>query len=342
MEKILPVSAAEASALFEPLAHVPAMVLAVSGGPDSTALLYLAARWRAAQGRGPKLFAVTIDHGLRAESAAEAKVVGRLAKSLGVTHRILRWTGRKPKTGLQEAARDARYRLLAQAARRVKAPFIFTAHTRDDQAETVLFRLARGSGLIGLRGMMPDRHLGDGIHVMRLLLDIPKVRLIATVKAAGLAAVDDPSNRNPAFARTRLRGIMPLLAAEGLTPERVALLARRLARADEAIEGLVDAMEEGTDDGIVAQLFFWDEVGIRLLGRAIARNGDGTPVELAKLEALWAALRSGTRRRTLAGAMITADHRGIAVESAPPRRSASASKPLTTARRRRPAPAKSR
>ena len=128
-------------------------MLAVSGGPDSTALLVLAARWANQLKRAPKLLAVTIDHGLRPEAAREAAAVKRLAQSLKVSHRTLRWRGRKPRTGLQEAARQARYELLAQAATRAGFAHILTAHTLDDQAETVLFRLARGSGLFGLTGM---------------------------------------------------------------------------------------------------------------------------------------------------------------------------------------------
>jgi tRNA(Ile)-lysidine synthase len=116
-ERAAPVSAAEASALFAGLASAPALLLAVSGGPDSTARKVLAARWRAALKRGPQLLAVTIDHGLRAESAREARVVKQLAARLGIRHRTMRWTGDKPATGLQEAARAVRYRLLADAAR---------------------------------------------------------------------------------------------------------------------------------------------------------------------------------------------------------------------------------
>ena len=128
-------------------------MLAVSGGPDSTALMVLAARWRKALKGKPALLAVTVDHGLRAAAKREAAAVGRLARKLGIAHRTLRWTGVKPKSGLQEAARAARYRLLADAARKAKAAHILTAHTRDDQAETVLIRMSRGSGLSGLAAM---------------------------------------------------------------------------------------------------------------------------------------------------------------------------------------------
>ncbi len=144
---------AELGSLFSGLDRFSALILAVSGGPDSTALLVLAARWRAARAVGPTLIAVTIDHGLRAEAAAEAAAVAALAHSLDLAHRTLCWTGQKPKSGLQQAAREARYRLLADAAREAGAGAVLTAHTRDDQAETVLIRMMRGSGIAGLGAM---------------------------------------------------------------------------------------------------------------------------------------------------------------------------------------------
>src|SRR5437868_3120446 len=166
----VPISGAEAAALFADLASIPTLVLAVSGGPDSTALLWLAARWRARRKRGPDLIAVTIDHQLRVEAAAEAKTVKRLARDLGVTHRILKWTGPKPKAGLQEAARQARYRLLSDIAKKTGARHVLTAHTRDDQAETVLLRLARGSGLSGLAAMARENNIFD-VTLVRPFLD---------------------------------------------------------------------------------------------------------------------------------------------------------------------------
>jgi tRNA(Ile)-lysidine synthetase-like protein len=148
-----PVTDAEADALFADFAAEPVLVLAVSGGPDSTALMLLAARWRARRQAAPHLWAVTVDHGLRPQSLEEAAAVKRLAANLGIIHRTVRWQGAKPVTALQEKARAARYRLLRVAARTARARFVLTAHTLDDQAETVLFRLARGSGLAGLAGM---------------------------------------------------------------------------------------------------------------------------------------------------------------------------------------------
>jgi tRNA(Ile)-lysidine synthase len=338
-----PVSVSEGRSLFADLVSAPALVLAVSGGPDSTALLYLAARWRAARRTGPKLIAVTVDHGLRPESAAEARAVARLARELGVSHRTLRWRGPKPKTGLQQAARRARYDLLAQAAGRAGAHHVLTAHTADDQAETVLLRLLRGSGVSGLAAMarvspLPVSQGGtDDIVLVRPFLKIAKARLLATLHRARLDFAEDPSNRDPRFTRPRLRALMPTLAEEGLSAERLCLLADRVRRSEAAIEAMVIAaaprvIGTATKGPIAfdapALLRLPDEIVLRLVGRAIAQWGDEGPVELGKLEALCQDLfagrsrrgKAGVRRRTLAGAVVTRTGERVFVERAPPRR----------------------
>jgi tRNA(Ile)-lysidine synthase len=352
-DKIMPseksakvVSATEAKSIFSDLEKFPALVLAVSGGPDSTALMWLAARWRNALKAKPKLIAVTVDHGLRAESKAEAASVARLARKLGITHRSLRWTGKKPTTGLPQAARQARYRLLSGAARKVGAAHILTAHTLDDQAETVIIRLSRGSGVTGLGAMARMTALAANgesqLNLARPLLDIPKARLIATLRAAKIPFADDPSNRDPRFTRARLRRLMPQLAQEGIDARRLSLLAFRLKRADAAIEAAVDrAMTDlGADLGEPGPIVFETrgyarlpaEIALRLLGRAVAKVGSEGPVELGKLEALKAALDAAQKagnsrfRRSLAGALVTLAADKISVETAPPRRA----KSLTT------------
>jgi tRNA(Ile)-lysidine synthase len=343
-----PVSEMEAAALFAALSESPAVVLAVSGGPDSTALLWLAARWRDGQKSPPRLIAVTVDHGLRRESAREARAVKRLARTLEVEHRTLRWTGRKPQSAIQEAARAARYRLLGAAARAARARYVVTAHTLDDQAETVLFRLLRGSGVAGLRGMTPVAALPgttrrSELRLLRPLLTIPKSRLLATLAAADVAFADDPSNRDPRFARPRLRALMPQLAAEGLTAQRLAVLSRRIGRAEIALD---DALNKALmrfvpgpwpEKGPVAVEVpafagLAEEIALRLLGRLIEWTGNEGPVELGKLEALCASLESpvydallepgasGRFRRTLAGALITVSGGKLTVERAPSRR----------------------
>ena len=237
-----PISASEAKRLFADWKTAPALVLAVSGGPDSVALMWLAARWRRALARGPQLIAVTVDHGLRPEAAREARDVKRLAQSLDLPHRTLRWTGAKPKTGLPAAARAARYRLLAQAARQSRATHILTAHTRDDQAETLLMRLLRGSGIAGLAAMARETER-DGLRLARPFLDVSKSQLIATLEKAGIDFADDPTNRDVSFTRPRMREVMPALAAEGGDARSLARLASRLARANAAVEVLAEGAE---------------------------------------------------------------------------------------------------
>jgi tRNA(Ile)-lysidine synthase len=332
------VSVSEVTSLFSGLQSLPVLVLAVSGGPDSTALMVMAAQWRDSLEIKPKLVAVTVDHGLRKESKAEAVAVACLAKKLDIAHRTSRWTGRKPKTGLQEAARLTRYRLLGNAARRADATHILTAHTLDDQSETVLIRMSRGSGLSGLGAMQRISFVpqDEELFVVRPLLEIPKARLIATLHAAGISYADDPSNRDPRFTRARLRGLMHLLAEEGLDAAQLARLAHRLKRADVAIEKAVErAVTElfvelpGAPAIAIESRRFADlpaEVALRLLGRAVARVGDEGPVELGKLEALKTALDEAQNgpenrfRRTLAGAIVTLKDPQILVERAPSRR----------------------
>jgi tRNA(Ile)-lysidine synthase len=338
-------SATELNRLFGGLHHFSPLVLAVSGGPDSTALMVLAARWRG-RAKSPRLIAVTIDHGLRKASKREARMVEKLAAKLGIEHRTLQWTGHKPKTGLQEAARLARYRLLAKVGKEVKAGYVLTAHTLDDQAETVLFRMARGSGVRGLTGMysswpMPVEE-GIGISLLRPLLRVPKSRLLATLKAGKIPYANDPSNRDPRFTRSRLRKLMPMLAAEGLTASRLALLADRVQRVEDALSevlawtnGKIVAVGSSTDDNPVTVLYtdlfsaLPKEIAIRVLGWTI-RKASGSSAELGKLETfhsvMYRALDDGMPfRRTLAGALVTLGPDKITVEPAPPRRTAQGS-----------------
>jgi tRNA(Ile)-lysidine synthase len=348
------ISAQDAKRLFADWKAAPAIVLAVSGGPDSMALMWLAARWRRTLARGPRLFAVTVDHGLRAESAAEARDVKRLARSLELPHRTMRWTGAKPKTGLPAAARAARYHLLARAARAHGATHIFTAHTRDDQAETLLMRLMRGSGIAGLAAMARQSER-NGLLLARPLLHVAKSQLVATLKKARVGFADDPTNRDPNFTRPRIRAVMPALAAEGGDARNLARLASRLARANAAVEVLVDGAErylalrdrEIGHSGIGAKAFdaqtfdcrifdfqafagMPEEIRLRLLLRAIDRFGHEGPAELGKVEALLSALdglvaesAAAPRprlKRTLAGALVSVSDGRIRVEPAPPRR----------------------
>jgi tRNA(Ile)-lysidine synthase len=342
-----PISARDAKRLFAGLKSAPALVVAVSGGPDSIALMLLAARWRKSLAHGPRLIAVTVDHGLRPEAAREARDVKRLAGSLDVPHRTMRWTGPKPKTGLPAAARDARYRLLLRAARATGATHVLTAHTRDDQAETLLMRLLRGSGIAGLSAMAGETER-EGISLSRPLLDVPKSRLIATLKRARVSFADDPTNRDTAFTRPRLRALLPALAAEGGSVRNLSRLATRLARANAAVEVMADgaerflALRDADRVPLGAGLRSFEasafaalpeEVRLRLLIRAINAVGHEGPAELGKVESLLVELDgrvAGGRKppgngrpllkQTLAGALISLSRGRICIEPAPARR----------------------
>jgi tRNA(Ile)-lysidine synthase len=347
-----PISVRQAKSLFADWKGAPALVLAVSGGPDSIALMWLAARWRKALAHGPRLLAVTVDHGLRQEAAREAREVKRLAQALGVIHRTVRWTGGKPKTGLPSAARAARYRLLATAARQNGASHILTAHTRDDQAETLLMRLLRGSGIGGLAAMARES-AREGVFIVRPFLNISKSQLVATLQNAKVGYADDPTNRDTRFTRPRIRAVIERLSDEGGDPRNLARLATRLARANAAIEILTDGAarylalrdqsvgSEPTAGSATfdAQAFAQlpEEIRLRLLLRAINRIGDEGPAELGKAEVLLAALDRALQntsqkkktigtaakqrlKQTLAGAIISLSGGRIAIRRAPPRR----------------------
>jgi tRNA(Ile)-lysidine synthase len=331
MASASPITDAEADSLLAPLAGLRTLVVAVSGGPDSTALLWLLAHWRERRGDAPDLIAVTVDHGLRPEAAAEARAVKALAASLGVGHRTRRWRGDKPASGLQAAAREARYRLLADSAARARAQHVVTAHTQDDQAETILMRLSRGSGVSGLAGMAPATPRG-AITLLRPLLGVPKARLLATLAEAGIEFARDPSNRDARFLRPRLRALLPALAQEGLDAAGWARFAARMRRADAALEAAADAAEAAAlriaplctlfDVGAWAALPA--EIRLRLLVRAIGRAGEGAqlgPAETLESEIAQAiGARTARLRRTLGGALISLRRGVVQIEPAPPRR----------------------
>jgi tRNA(Ile)-lysidine synthase len=294
-------SAARIEALFEPLGRARTLLIAVSGGPDSTALLLMAAEWARRRGR-TRIEAATVDHGLRSESVEEAKAVAALCARLGVAHCILQWKGAKPASRLQERAREARYRLLIGHAKAIGADALLTAHHADDQAETVLFRLLRGSGVAGLRGMelMTTR---EGMTIARPLIGLKKRDLIAFAEAHGAPFVDDPSNADPRFARTRLRALLARLGEEGLDAEALDRLARRAGETEQALAHLTAEVEArlGPEETIDVRALYAAPIAIvqRILTRRIAAAGGRDPsrIGLEKIEALALSLRAALRER---------------------------------------------
>jgi tRNA(Ile)-lysidine synthase len=249
MEPIDEAAFAAAMGAFEPFEPEPLIAVGVSGGPDSMALALLLDCW--ARSLGGRVLGLTVDHGLRPGSAEEALQVGHWLAARGIEHQVLVWTGEKPRAGIQEAARAARYGLLAEACAGRGILHLAVAHHADDQAETILFRRNRGSLDDGLAGMSPERSLGT-MRLIRPLLARPKSALVATCAAFGQDFIADPSNTSERFARTPLR--RRLDADQG---ERRALLAlgsqaagRRVARAD-ALAGFLAAVAEIRPDGII-------------------------------------------------------------------------------------------
>lgn len=218
---------------FEPFEPTPHLAVAVSGGIDSTALTLFAAAW--ARARGGRATALTVDHGLRPESARESAQVASWCAARGIAHAGLRWSGPRPASGIQAAARAARYKLLEEWCCAHGVFHLLVAHQREDQAETVLMRLLRGSGVDGLAGMAAVVEHGV-VRVLRPLLSVPRKRLEATLAAEGQAWIEDPSNRNPAYLRAKLRAEVSAFGARGLSIERLAGMASQFGRARVALE----------------------------------------------------------------------------------------------------------
>ncbi|HKH81453.1 MAG TPA: tRNA lysidine(34) synthetase TilS [Methylovirgula sp.] len=325
--------AKEIAALFAPLNAARGALLAVSGGPDSVALMLLASAWAGQGTSKAKLAVATVDHGLRPQSRGEAEAVAGWAKMLGLPHEILIWEGEKPKTRIQERARAARYDLLFRHAGEIGADHVLTAHHADDQAETILFRLLRGSGIGGLAGMPVAARHGDILH-LRPLLSYPKEALVGLCKAHSQAFFRDPSNEDLGFARTRMRRLLRLLAEEGLDSAALLRLARRAARAELALAACTTTLRASLD-ATHTNAFFSAPIGHlreapeeilqRLIAAEIQALG-GKPLRLDRLEGLAGALRTALQcgaawRGTLGGMTLALDGRGsLTIRRERPRR----------------------
>ena len=329
-------------AALTPLKDYTAVVLAVSGGPDSLALMRLVAHWLATQSAPPTIFIASVDHGLRAASADEAQFVARWAQTLKLPHKVLHWQGEKPKTRLQERARAARYDLLTSYAHEVGAEALVTAHHMDDQAETILFRALRGSGPAGLSGMAPRMRRGSIDH-LRPLLDFSKADLVQVCERFGQPFIEDPSNRDLAFARVKMRQLLPVLADHGLGAEEWVRLGARMARMDAALSTKTDELMARLDvrisDGevrLMATSLAHEplELVIRLLRQLIAHLTSDTPVlRLERLETageqVQAALQQGkSHRQSLSNILIQLDKFGLLVLRFAPQRRRGQAAPL--------------
>ncbi len=327
MDAEAPITDDEIRARFEPLLGAP-MAVAVSGGADSMALMHIAQRalqlvppQLSPPGR-PRLMVLTVDHGLRPGSAEDAAWVASRAEAAGLPCRILHWEGEKPKQGIQAAARAARYRLMHEALIEEARPYdklqrlLLTAHHQEDQAETFLMRLARGSGIDGLSAMQsrallqtpptPEGAYAARLELRRPLLDLPKSRLVATLREAGLTWREDPSNDRHDFERVRVRKAFASLSDLGIDGAAIARSAARLSRARSSVmHQTMKAMQAHVDwnngrFGAIPVGTFNDvpeEIAVRILKQLIgAYGGEAPEPRLSEIEGLVDRIRATTGR----------------------------------------------
>ena len=300
---VRPVSDLEFSALMAalgPFERHARIAVALSGGPDSMALCVLADAW--ARRQGGRVVALTVDHRLRPDSTAEAAAVGGWMDALGIEHRILTWEGIKPLAAIQAKARTARYDLLAGWCRRAGVLHLALAHELEDQAETLLMRLARGSGAHGLAGMSAISETA-GVRILRPLLAVERDRLAATLRARKQPWVEDPSNRDTAYARVRVRQWLPALAQAGCGMAHLKRLAEtfaaRRAEGEDGIAGLLARACRLSPAGHAAL----DPAALAAAAPAMARGavsrvlctvgGGAYPAARDKVDALWSWMAGG-------------------------------------------------
>ncbi len=290
------------------------IAVAVSGGADSLCLTLLAYTW--AKANKVQLLAVTVDHGLRPESAAEADFVHKLLTQKGVLHTTLVWTGKKPTTRVEEKAREERYHLLTDWCRENEIGVLLLAHHQDDQAETFLQRLIRSSGVDGLAGMQP-RMTREGVELWRPLLDFSRAEIQDTMRDSFHQIwVEDPSNQSLEYERVRLRQFQSELDKTGLTTAAIALSAKRLLRARQALEQITKDFWQNYVLRHEAGFVFIDsrdferlpqEIALRILSNAFVFVGNTAP-RLAQIETLYDALPC---RTTLCDCLFIKNKRGI-------------------------------
>jgi tRNA(Ile)-lysidine synthase len=303
------------------------VALAVSGGSDSVALMHLAKRWVDQRNVRPRLTVLTVDHGLRLDSAGEAQRVQGWAEGLGLAHHTLSWTGPRPARGIQAKARAARYDLMSGWCKAHGAEAILTAHTTDDQIETVLMRMARTDSVDSLAGI-PPRGEWNGIAILRPLLGWKREDLRRELAAWRQEWIDDPSNDDPRFERVRVRAALKQLAEAGFDTMKLAGLAARCREVadltDAAARHFMSAhmTVHGRGYGTIDSAAFASlplAVRLSVLRAVLAQFGGGKQPLLAELKRLAIDLDGKIMRRTLAGAVVWRRNGDILVAREPGR-----------------------
>lgn len=293
------------------------IAVALSGGGDSMALACLLKQW--CDSNEKKMVALIVDHGLRTASKHEAKQVGQWMTDLNVEHRILSWEGDKPSSNIQNEARSARYRLLGNWCVENRIENLFVAHHQDDQAETFLIRLFRGSGVDGLSAMDKSTPLPINaeynVVLHRPLLDVPKARLTTYLRSVNKSWIEDPSNRQKKFTRIKVRDLLSSSSIDGLNAERMAMTADRMSRVKSLLDELTAKVESQylsfyrLGYAVLDPVFcheIHEELALRLLSNCLKKvSGRHYAPRLNKLENLLANLKQGDfTGQTLSGAVL--------------------------------------
>jgi len=312
----------EITDLFEPLKPLHSIAVAVSGGPDSMALMLMLVAWRAIIGKNaPELYVLSVDHGLRSESADEVELVARISRQYGLAHKSFSWEGTKSTGNISSKSREARYDLMCNWCADQQISHLLVAHSLDDQAETVLLRLARGSGVDGLSAMAPSRAWNSTI-IYRPLLGVTRHRLVQLLDSVHCPYASDPSNHNPKYNRVLFRQALKILAPLGITSQGLVDTANRQAQAREALDVM-------TLQAIARSVCVYDagycvidpqqlepypyEIKRRLLGRllrAVAGHPYVPPHSSLDKLLSWV-LAATTSRRTLGGCVLMLRQRKI-------------------------------
>ncbi len=331
-----PFSGPTLSTLFDNVfSQQDGLLLAVSGGPDSLALVMLSYAWRLRQEHKIPLYLATVDHGLREEARAEAEYVGEIAKHLGLPHAILIWQGDKTSSNLQAKAREARYALLSDHARSLGVKTIITGHHMDDQAETFIMRLLRGSSVRGLSAMRPTRALED-LTLVRPLLGYSKQQLEDVLRQLDVVWCDDPSNESDKYLRVDVRkNLMPVLKRFGADASHLSRTSERLVRAEEALQIVTSEKFSRLMRPVVGRALVCDmvdyssqaeEFRLRLLQEALFHvAGPGYPCEEQRLISLdrdlglWDEPERRVRKKTLGGCCFAVSRKQLWVYREPGR-----------------------
>jgi tRNA(Ile)-lysidine synthase len=292
--------------------------IAVSGGGDSTALMFLLADWARASAK-PAPIVLTVDHGLMKESAQHARDAVRRAKAAGLKAETLVWKESKPHSDIEASAREARYRLIGRWCQAHDVDGVYVAHTVEDQAETFLLRLGRGSGLDGLSAMRPIALFPapgfDKLRVVRPLMDIKRDELRRYLTARKETWAEDAMNADPRFSRARLRAAWPMLEELGLSSARIAHAARHLARAREALDHATENLLARASRIVDGEAFLDRprlaaaprEIGLRAFAWLLSRvSGQPYRPRFERLERLFDAMCRGEllAARTLHGCLV--------------------------------------